>query len=227
MATDGNHGRRGLKVRVRTAKNRTASSARWLDRQLNDPYVARAQADGYRARSAYKLIEIDERFGLLRRGRRVVDLGSAPGSWSQVAAIRVGAGADAPRVVAMDTLAMDPVPGVTFLEGDFLDDESPERLAAALGAPADVVLSDMAAPTTGHRATDHLRTTHLCEVAAAFAIDTLRPGGDFVTKVFRGGTEASLLADLKRAFASVHHVKPPASRQESVELYLVARGFRG
>jgi len=220
-------GPRNLKVRVKTAKKRTPSSARWLQRQLNDPYVARARADGYRARSAYKLIEMDDRYELMKPGQRVVDLGSAPGSWSQVAADRTGSEPDNPRVVAIDVLEMDPVPGVTFLHRDFLDDSAPERIAEALGGPADLVLSDMAAPTTGHRQTDHLRTTYLCEVAADFAVSILAPGGHFVTKVFRGGTEGGLLASLKRDFATVHHVKPPASRSGSVELYLAARGFRG
>jgi len=220
-------GRRGLKVRVKTAKKRTPSSARWLERQLNDPYVVRAQAEGYRARSAFKLVEMDDRYKLFKPGQRVVDLGSTPGSWSQIAVERVGSPPDAPTVVAIDYLAMDPIPGVVFLQKDLLDDDAPELLAAALGGEADIVLSDMAAPTTGHRQTDHLRTIHLCEVAADFAMSTLAPGGHFVTKVFRGGTEQALLTMLKRAFASVHHVKPPASRVKSVELYLVARDFRG
>jgi len=220
-------GRRGLKVRVKTAKKRTPSSARWLERQLNDPYVARAQAEGYRARSAFKLMEMDDRYKLFKPGQRVVDLGSTPGSWSQIAVERVGSPPGAPTVVAIDYLAMDPIPGVVFLQKDLLDDDAPELLAAAFGGEADIVLSDMAAPTTGHRQTDHLRTIHLCEVAADFAMSTLAPGGHFVTKVFRGGTEQALLTMLKRAFGSVHHVKPPASRVKSVELYLVARDFRG
>ncbi len=219
---------RQLKVRVKTARRRKASSARWLERQLNDPYVARARAEGYRARSAFKLIEIDDRFGLFKPGGRVVDLGAAPGGWSQVAAERVGTTDANPHVVAIDYLEMEPLPGVTVIRKDFLDDDAPEVIRAALGGhPADVVISDMAAPTTGHRQTDHLRTVHLCDVAADFAVSVLRPGGHFVTKVFQGGAEADLLAMLKRRFASVHHVKPPASRQGSVELYLVARGFRG
>lgn len=219
---------RQLKVRVKTAKRRKVSSARWLERQLNDPYVTRAKAAGYRARSAYKLIEIDDRFHLLSRGARVVDLGAAPGGWSQVAAERVGSKDGDPLVVAIDYLEMDPVPGVEIIQKDFLDEDAPEVLTAALGGHrADVVLSDMAAPTTGHRKTDHIRTIHLCEVAADFAISVLKPGGHFVTKVFQGGAEADLLATLKRSFSSVQHVKPPASRQGSVELYLVARGLRG
>jgi 23S rRNA (uridine2552-2'-O)-methyltransferase len=221
-------GERRLKVRVKTAKRRSAASTRWLERQLNDPYVARARAEGYRARSAYKLIEIDDRFRLLAPGRRVVDLGAAPGGWAEVAAARVRASDSDPRVVAVDCLAMDPLPGVIVLTLDFLAEGAPEAIRAALGGePADIVLSDMAAPTTGHRRTDHLRTIGLCEAAAEFAIATLKPGGHFVAKVFQGGTERELLATLKRHFDSVHHVKPPASRAESVELYLVAKGFRG
>lgn len=221
-------GRRQLKVRVRTAKRRTASSTRWLERQLNDPYVARAKDEGYRARSAYKLIEIDDRYRLLAPGKRVVDLGAAPGGWSQVAAARVRSTDADPLVVAIDYLDMDPIPGVSILKKDFLDADAPDAIRAALGDhQADVVLSDMAAPTTGHRQTDHLRTIHLCEMAADFAVSILKPGGHFVAKVFRGGTEQALLATLKRDFASLHHVKPPASRSASVELYLVAKGFRG
>lgn len=220
-------GRRGLKVRVKTAKRRTASSARWLERQLNDPYVARAQAEGYRARSAYKLIEMDDKYRLLAPGKRVVDLGAAPGGWSQVAAARVKSTATNPLVVAIDYLGMEPLPGVVILKQDFLDEAAPDAIRAALGGKADVVLSDMAAPTTGHRATDHIRTIALGEAAADFAASILKPGGDFVTKVFRGGTEGDLLARLKREFRTIHHVKPPASRAASVELYLVAQGFRG
>jgi 23S rRNA (uridine2552-2'-O)-methyltransferase len=220
-------GRRALKVRVKTAKRRTASSTRWLERQLNDPYVARAQAEGYRARSAFKLIELDDRYRLLSPGKRVVDLGAAPGGWSQVAVARTQARAAKPLIVAIDYLAMDPIPGAVILQQDFLDAEAPAAIRAALGGQADVVLSDMAAPTTGHRATDHIRTIALCDAAAEFAATILKPGGDFVAKVFRGGAEGELLARLKRDFATVHHVKPPSSRQESVELYMVAKGFRG
>jgi 23S rRNA (uridine2552-2'-O)-methyltransferase len=214
-------------VRVKTARKRTASSTRWLERQLNDPYVARAHAEGYRARSAFKLIEIDDKYRLLAPGKRVVDLGAAPGGWSQVSAARVRSSAANPLVVAVDYLDMDPIPGVTILKLDFLDEDAPEKIRAALGAEADLVLSDMAAPTTGHRRTDHLRTIALCEAAADFAATILRPGGDFVAKAFQGGAEGELLARLKRDFSSVHHVKPPASRVGSVELYLVAKGFRG
>ena len=219
---------RQLKTRVKTARKRSASSTRWLERQLNDPYVASAQAEGYRARSAYKLIEIDDRFRLLSPGKRVVDLGAAPGGWSQVAAKRVRSTDADPLVVAIDYLEMAPLPGVVILQKDFLDPDAPEVIGAALGGrPVDVVLSDMAAPTTGHRQTDHLRTIHLCEVAADFAGTVLRQGGSFDAKVFQGGTEGELLAGLKRRFRTVQHVKPPASRAESVELYLVARDFRG
>jgi 23S rRNA (uridine2552-2'-O)-methyltransferase len=220
-------GRRALKVHVKTAKRRKASSTRWLERQLNDPYVARAQAEGYRARSAFKLIELDDRYHLLAPGKRVIDLGAAPGGWSQITAERVRSTAEKPLVVAIDYLAMDPLPGVTMLMQDFLDIDAPDAIRAALGSQADVVLSDMAAPTTGHRKTDHFRTVALCEAAADFAATILKPGGDFVAKVFRGGTEGELLARLKCDYTVLHHVKPPASRAESVELYLVAKGFRG
>ncbi len=224
----GGSGRRALKVRVKTARRRKASSTRWLERQLNDPYVARARAEGYRSRSAFKLIEIDDRFHLLGHGKRVVDLGAAPGGWSEVAAERVGSTDAKPLVVAVDLLDMDPIPGVTILKLDLLDAGAPRAIRAVLaGTRPDVVLSDMAAPTTGHRQTDHLRTMHLCEAAADFALSELAPGGAFVAKVFRGGTEGELLARLKRAFTSVHHVKPPASRADSIEIYLVARGYRG
>ena len=224
----GGPGRTALKVRVKTARRRTASSTRWLERQLNDPYVARARDEGYRARSAFKLIEIDDRYRLLSPGKRVVDLGAAPGGWSRIAAERTRSTGSDPLIVAIDLLDMDPLPGVVMLKKDFLEDDAPDLIRDALhGHPADVVLSDMAAPTTGHRRTDHLRTIHLCEVAADFATSVLKPGGHFVAKVFRGGAEGELLALLKRSFASVHHVKPPASRPESVELYLVAKGFRG
>lgn len=219
---------RALKVKVKTAKRRTQSSNKWLQRQLNDPYVVRSKRDGYRSRAAYKLIEMDDKYGLLKPGQRVVDLGCAPGGWCQVAAQRCKSTDAAPTVVGIDYLEMDAVPGVIVLKKDFLDEDAPDALVAALrGEKADVVLSDMAAPTTGHHKTDHLRTMHLCEVAADFARQILKPGGAFVAKVFRGGTENELLAGLKRDYASVAHVKPPASRQESVEMYVVARGFRG
>jgi 23S rRNA (uridine2552-2'-O)-methyltransferase len=224
----GGSGHRGLRERVKTARKRKPSSQRWLERQINDPYVVRSKQEGFRSRAAYKLAEIDDRFSLLKPGQRVVDLGAAPGGWSQVAAARVGSTDAAPLVVAIDYLGMDPLPGVTVLEKDFLDPDATEALKAALGgARADLVLSDMAAPTTGHRATDHLRIMALCEAAAAFAREVLAPGGAFLAKVFRGGTENQLLSDLKRDFAKVQHVKPPASRPDSPELYLLATGFRG
>jgi 23S rRNA (uridine2552-2'-O)-methyltransferase len=203
------------------------SSRRWLERHLNDPYVQRSKAEGYRSRAAYKLIEIDDRYHLLRPGARVIDLGAAPGGWCQVAAERVRSPEDRPSVVGIDYLDMDTVPGAAVLRMDFLDEAAPERLIETLGGEPDVVLSDMAAPTTGHRRTDHIRTMHLAEVAADFALSVLKPGGHFLTKTFQGGTEAELLDRLKRSFRSVHHVKPPASRDESVELYLLARDFKG
>ncbi len=217
-------GGRELKTRVKTGKGRPLSSKLWLERQLNDPYVARAKREGYRSRSAYKLSEIDDRFRFLKEGARVVDLGAAPGGWSQVAARRVGGKG---RVVAIDILAMDEIPGVEFVQLDFLDPVAPDRLKAMLGGPADVVLSDMAANATGHRPTDHLKIMALVEAAAAFAAEVLKPGGTFLAKVIQGGTERALLAELKRGFASVKHVKPAASRVDSAELYVLASGFRG
>ncbi len=228
MKTRGGSGHRTLRKRVKTARRRKASSQRWLERQLNDPYVARSKEEGYRSRAAYKLMEMDDRFRLLKRGARVVDLGAAPGGWSQVAAARVGSSDEEPLVVALDYLAMDPLPGVVVLELDFLDQAAPAAIRDALGDErADVVLSDMAAPTTGHKATDHLRIMALTESAADFAGEVLKPGGAFLAKVFRGGTEHNLLASLKRDFTKVQHVKPPASRADSAELYLLATGFRG
>jgi len=218
-------GGRDLKVRVRSG-GRTQASRRWLERQLNDPYVARARREGLRSRAAFKLMEIDDKAKLLKPGAKVVDLGAAPGGWSQVAAKRVRAG-NGGRVVAIDLLAMDPLPGVDFLQLDFLDPDAPERLKALLGGPADVVLTDMAANATGHRATDHLKIMGLAEAAAEFAREVLKPGGAFLAKVLQGGTEVELLASLKRDFASVKHVKPAASRSDSAELYVLATGFRG
>ncbi|MCE7029543.1 RlmE family RNA methyltransferase [Jiella avicenniae] len=218
---------RGMTVRVKKKRGVKASSRRWLERQLNDPYVRRAKADGYRSRAAYKMIEIDDRYRLLKPGQAVVDLGAAPGGWTQVAVDRVKSTSEAVAVVGIDYLAVEPVAGATILEMDFLDDAAPERLIETLGRAPDIVLSDMAAPTTGHRRTDHIRTMHLCEVAADFAIRTLRPGGHFLAKTFQGGTENDLLTLLKQNFASVHHVKPPASRDGSVELYILAKGFKG
>jgi 23S rRNA (uridine2552-2'-O)-methyltransferase len=220
-------GRHRLKVRVKTAKQRTASSQRWLERQLNDPYVAAARREGYRSRAAYKLIEIDDKHRLLRPGLRVVDLGAAPGGWSQVAAERVGALEGRGQVVAMDLLALAPLPGVVALEGDFMQAAAPARLKALLrGGVADVVLSDMAAQGTGHSRTDHLRIMGLADAATEFAIEVLAPGGAFVCKVFQGGSERALLDRLKKAFGSVRHIKPPASRAESAELYVAALKFR-
>ncbi len=213
--------------RVRKGGNRTPSQRAWLERQLNDPYVARAKRDGYRSRAAYKLIEIDDKYRLLKPGGRVVDLGAAPGGWSQIAALRVGRPADKGRVVGIDLLDMDPLPGVDFEKLDFMDERAPERLKEMLGGGADVVMSDMAANATGHKKTDHLKIMGLAEAAAEFARVVLEPGGAFVAKVLQGGTENTLLADLKRDFAQVRHVKPAASRSDSAELYVLATGFRG
>src|SRR5258708_25910547 len=218
--------RRPLKVKVKGGKGRTLSSKLWLDRQLNDPYVARARREGFRSRAAYKLIEIDDKQSLLRRGASVVDLGAAPGGWSQVVAKRVGAAEGRGRVVAIDVLDMMPIAGVQFVQRDFLDVAAPDAIKALLGGPADLVLSDMAANATGHRATDHIKIMALAEAAAELAHDVLKPGGGFLCKVLQGGTEATLLAQLQRNFASVQHVKPAASRADSAELYLRARGFR-
>ena len=228
----GGGGRRQLKVRLKTARQRSASSQRWLERQLNDPYVAAARHEGYRSRAAFKLIEIDDRHHLLKPGRRVVDLGAAPGGWAQVAAARVrsveGERRAKGQVVAIDILPMEAIAGVEILHLDFMDDTAPARLQALLReARADVVLSDMAAQGTGHTRTDHLRVMALAEAAIEFACDILEPGGAFLCKVFQGGTEHELLARLKRAFTSVRHIKPPASRADSAELYVLATGFRG
>lgn len=220
-------GARALKTRVKKKRGLKNSSRRWLERHLNDPYVHRAQAEGMRSRAAYKLSEIDDKHKLLKPGLRVIDLGAAPGGWCQVAAERVGSDPEKPSVVGIDYLEMDPVPGAVILQMDFLDDDAPARLMEALGGEPDLVISDMAAPTTGHRRTDHIRTMHLCETAADFAISVLREGGHFLAKTFQGGAENSLLDQLKRNFKSVHHVKPQASRSESVELYLLAKGFKG
>ena len=206
--------------RVKTARGRSPASVRWLERQLNDPYVRQAKAEGYRSRAAYKLIELDERFTILRGAKRIVDLGIAPGGWSQVARKRV-AGA---VVVGIDLLPVDPIDGVHILQMDFMDDAAPALLRDALGGPADLVLSDMAANTVGHPQTDHLRTMGLVEAAAAFAVDILRPGGSFVAKVLAGGADHGLVAELKRGFTSVKHAKPPASRKDSSEWYVIAQG---
>jgi 23S rRNA (uridine2552-2'-O)-methyltransferase len=222
MARQGSRGPGDAGRRLTSARGRTASSTRWLTRQLNDPYVRRAQAEGYRARAAYKLLELDERFTLLKPATRILDLGCAPGSWCQVARKKN------PRatIVGIDLLPCDPLAGVTFLQGDFLSEESEAALLAALGGAPDLVLSDMAANTVGHQQTDHLRTMALVEAAAAFALAHLAPGGAFVAKVLAGGGEPALVAALKRAFASVRHAKPPASRKDSSETYVVAQGFR-
>jgi 23S rRNA (uridine2552-2'-O)-methyltransferase len=217
---------RNLKVRVKSG-GRTQASRRWLERQLNDPYVTRAKREGFRSRAAYKLAEIDDKHRFLKAGGKVADLGAAPGGWSQVAAKRVRAGEGGGRVVAIDLLDIDPVPGVDFVQLDFMAEDAPDRLKAMLGGPADVVLSDMAANATGHRQTDHLKIMGLAEAAAEFAREVLKPGGVFLGKVLQGGTEGQLLASLKRDFASVKHMKPAASRSDSAELYVLATGFRG
>ncbi len=220
---------RGLHVRVKTARGRKVGSTKWLQRQLNDPYVARAKAEGMRSRAAYKLIELDEKFHLLKKGAAVVDLGAAPGGWTQVAVDKVQAGSPGGgTVVGIDINGWDPIPNATCLVMDFLDDRAPATIKAALGGKkADVVLSDMASPTTGHNATDHLRIMGLAEVAWAFAEEILAPGGAFVCKVFQGGTENDLLNQIKTRMTSVRHAKPPASRKDSAEMYLVALGFKG
>jgi len=220
----GGSGGRPLAVRVKRARRRKASSTEWLQRQLNDPFVAEAQRRGYRSRAAFKLLQLDQRFHLLAPGRRVVDLGCAPGGWTQVAAARAGVRG---RVVGIDLNPTGPVPGATVLQGDFREAATAQQLRDALGGPADLVLSDMAAPATGHAATDHLRIVALAEEAFALAETLLRPGGAFVAKVFQGGAEGSLLAALKGAFAEVRHAKPAASRAESAETYVVAKGFCG
>ncbi len=226
MTKHGPQGRR-LAERVRTARGRTPASSRWLQRQLNDPYVAEAKRCGYRSRAAFKLLEIDEKVRLLRRGMTVVDLGAAPGGWTQVAAERVGAADGVGRVVAVDVLEMGAVPGATVLRLDFLADDAPATVKAACGGDVDVVLSDMAPSTTGHPETDHLRIMALAEAALAFAVEVLRPGGAFVTKIFQGGGEQEFAGELRRRFATVRRIKPPASRAESAEFYFVATGFKG
>jgi 23S rRNA (uridine2552-2'-O)-methyltransferase len=216
-----------LHVTVKSGGKRKLSSKLWLERQLNDPYVAQAKRDGFRSRAAYKLQEIDDKHRFLKPGQAVVDLGAAPGGWSQIAAKRVGSANGKGKVIAIDLLEMPEIPGVEFAQLDFLADDAPEKLRAMLGGGADVVMSDMAANTTGHRKTDQLRIIGLVENAAAFASEVLNPGGTFVAKVFQSGADADLLAQLKRDFASVKHVKPAASRQDSSERYVLAIGFRG
>jgi len=221
----GSSGRRSArdpKQRVHTAKRRTGGSTKWLERQLNDPYVREAQRLGYRSRAAFKLKELDEKVSLIKKGMSVIDLGAAPGGWSQVA---VEKGAD--KVIALDLLAIDPIPGVTLLQMDFMDDDAPEALVMALEGGADMVLSDMAPNTTGHRNTDHIRIMMLAEAAYDFAAQVLKPGGAFVTKVFQGGAQSELLVLLKQNFEKVRHIKPPSSRKDSSEQYVVATGFRG
>jgi 23S rRNA (uridine2552-2'-O)-methyltransferase len=212
---------RGLVVRVKSAKKRSVASARWLSRQLNDPYVVAAKQQGWRSRAAFKLLELDDKFKLIKRGARVLDLGAAPGGWVQVAVKRGAA-----SVVAVDLLPIDPIGAAVILQGDFTDPDMPARLTEALGGKADLVLSDMAPNTTGHGATDHLRIMALAEMAEAFALEILAEGGAFVAKVFQGGSEKTMLDTLKRHFAVVRHAKPPASRKDSTELYVVATGFR-
>lgn len=219
-------GRRAT-VRVKTARGRTVSSQRWLQRQLNDPYVAEAKKRGYRSRAAFKLLQLDDQFGFLRPGIRVVDLGAAPGGWTQVAVERVKPETRGGKVVGIDLAPVEPIAGATLIAGDFYDDGAPETLKQALGGPADVVLSDMAAPATGDPQIDHLRIIALAELAHDFARQVLKPGGSFVAKVLQGGTERALLDQLKRDFTRVRHVKPEASRADSAEMYVVGTGFRG
>jgi 23S rRNA (uridine2552-2'-O)-methyltransferase len=213
----------GGRERVKTARRRTAGSTRWLERQLNDPYVKAAKAEGYRSRAAYKLLELDERFKLLGHAQRVVDLGAAPGGWTQVLLKR----RPKARVAAIDLLAMDPIPGAVIFQKDFLDEDAEDQLRAALDGPPDLILSDMAANTVGHRQTDQIRTMALVEAAIHFAVQVLAPGGAFVAKVFAGGADPALVAELKRHFTKVTHAKPPASRKESSEWYVIAQGFKG
>lgn len=221
-------GTRNLTVRVKSARGRTKSSTRWLQRQLNDPYVVQAKRDGYRSRAAYKLLELDDKFKLLHPGMRVLDLGAAPGGWTQVALQKI---TDSGKVIGADLLEMDPIPGAVLMQLDFTDDDAPQKIMEAISSETthsiDLVLSDMAANTTGHPPTDHLRIMHLCELTYDFALQVLAPGGGFVCKVLRGGTENNLLKDMKQKFETVKHAKPQASRQDSAESYVVALGFRG
>lgn len=221
-------GSRNLHVKVKTARGRKLSSTRWLQRQLNDPYVLEAKKLGYRSRAAFKLIELDEKFGFLKKGKRVLDLGAAPGGWTQVVVEKVGStDEDQTQVIGLDISEMEPLPGSRIMLLDFMDPDAPELIKEALGGPVDVVLSDMASPATGHPPTDHLRIMGLVEAALDFAYDILAPDGVFIAKVFKGGTENNLLADMKRRFKVVRHAKPPASRPDSAESYVVATGFRG
>lgn len=228
MVEKSGSGAREMKTRVKSAKGRTTSSTRWLQRQLNDPYVARARAEGWRSRAAYKMIELNQKHKLLKPGMRIVDLGCAPGGWLQVAVKETGSKPTNPLIVGIDYLEMEDVPGTIILQKDFNDDDAPDQIIAAVGGhKVDVVMSDMAAPTTGHKPTDHLRIIALVEIAADFACDILKPGGTFVAKVFQGGTEHQLLSALKKRFETTLHAKPPASRKDSAEAYLIARGFKG
>lgn len=226
-SSSGREGGRSLKQRVKTGRNRTLSQTRWLERQLNDPFVAMAKREGFRSRAAFKIQEINQKFGIFKPGGRVVDLGAAPGGWSQVASRAVGADHGKGCVVAIDLLPIDPIPGVEFAVVDFLHPEAPEIVKKMLGGGADVVLSDMAANATGHKKTDHLKIMGIAELAAEFSLDVLETGGSYVAKVLQGGTEGILLAELKKSFSSVKHFKPKASRADSAELYVVATGFRG
>lgn len=220
---------RGIYTKVKTAKGRKLSSTRWLERQLNDPYVAEAKKKGYPSRAAFKLTELDDKFRFLKAGKRIVDLGAAPGGWTKVAVERTKPAGrqNSGLVVALDINEMEPVTGATILHHDFLDEEAPDLLKEALGGPADIVLSDMAAPSTGHAATDHLKIMALCEAALEFAYEVLAPDGVFIAKVLQGGTENEMLASMKKRFKTVRHAKPPASRSDSAEMYVVATGYRG
>ena len=215
---------RGLHVKVKTSDKRSISSTRWLQRQLNDPYVAKARAAGYRSRAAFKLAQMDEKFGLLKPGMRVVDLGCAPGGWTQVALAKIGPKG---KVVGCDLLEVDAIPGATLVVQDFLAEDAPDIMKGLLGGQADLVMSDMAANTTGHTPTDHIRIMHLCELAYDFALEVLAPGGGFICKVLKGGTERELLKKMQQDFTSVKHAKPEASRKDSAESYVVAMGFKG
>ncbi len=217
---------RSLHTKVRTAKGRRLSSTRWLQRQLNDPYVAEARKKGYASRAAFKLIELDEKYHFLKPGKRIVDLGAAPGGWTKVAVERTGKG-ERGIIVALDINEMEPISGATVLQHDFLDEQAPDLLKQALGGQADIVMSDMAAPATGHAATDHLKIMALCEAALEFAYEVLAPDGVFIAKVLQGGTENQMLAAMKRRFKTVRHAKPPASRSDSAEMYVLATGYRG
>ncbi len=228
-ATGSAPGGRGLFTKVKTARGRKLSSTRWLQRQLNDPYVIEAKKRGYASRAAFKLIELDDRFHFLKSGQRIVDLGAAPGGWTKVAVERIKPGDknNDGQIVALDINEMEPVSGATVLHHDFLDEDAPDLLKSVLGGPADVVMSDMAAPATGHAATDHMKIMALCEIALEFSYEVLAPGGTFLAKVLQGGTEHQMLATMKKHFKTVRHAKPPASRSDSAEMYVIAMGYRG